>query len=159
MTRSEINAAEIVQESFLFTYQHLEEFRNEVEFGAWILGIAAELSWIQLHRVRSLGEELPLQPVNEPGNLARYRATNWSHLAEEGAMNAELRRVIQDATHRLPQGHREVFLFRDVAGLSYKQIADISGDTVLAIKRRLHQARLILREVLDAFFKDRTVAD
>ena len=44
MTRSEINAAEIVQESFLFTYQHLEEFRNEVEFGAWILGIAAELS-------------------------------------------------------------------------------------------------------------------
>lgn len=152
ITRSETNAAEIVQESFLFACRHLEEFRSEVEFGASVLRIAAGLSWIQAHRVQPLAEELPLQHVNEPGSPALYSATDWSHVAEEGAMNAELRHVIQDAVDRLPHGHREVFLFRDVAGLSYKQIAEISGDTVPAIKRRLHQARLSLHEAIDRFY-------
>lgn len=158
ITRSETNAAEIAQKSFLFAYQHLEEFRNEVEFGAWILRIAAELSWNQLHRVRPLGEDFQLQHVNEPCSPAQYSATDWSHVAEEGAMNAELRHAIQDATDRLPQGHREVFLFSDVAGLSYKQIADISGETVPAIKRRLHQARLSLHEAIDRFYSSTATA-
>lgn len=157
ITRSETNAAEIAQKSFLFAYQHLEEFRNEVEFGVWILRTAAELSWIELHRVRPLGEEFQSQGVNEPGSLELYSATDWSHVAEEGAMNAELCDVIQDATDRLPQGHREVFLLRDVAGLSYKQIADISGDAVPAIKRRLHQARLSLHEAIDRFYSSTAV--
>ncbi len=137
ITRSETNAAEIAQESFLFAYQHLQEFRNEAEFGAWVLRIAGELQW---------------QRLNEPASLSRYSATDWSHLAEEGAMNAELRDVIRDATDRLPPCHREVLLFSDVAGLSYNRIADLSGDTVPAIKRRLHQARLSLHEAIDRFY-------
>ncbi len=137
ITRSETNAAELAQESFLLAYHHLQEFRNEVEFGAWVLRIAAELQ---------------LQRLNEPASLSRYSATDWSHFAEEGAITAELRHVIQDATDRLPRGHREVFLFRDVAGLSYQQIAELSGDTVPAIKRRLHQARLSLHEAIDRFY-------
>jgi RNA polymerase sigma-70 factor, ECF subfamily len=152
ITRSETRAAELAQKTFLFACRHLEEFRNEVEFGAWILGIAAELSWTQLHSVRPHGEELQWQHLNEPDSPTLYSATDWSHAAEEGAMNAELRRVIQDATERLPPGHRDVFLFKDLAGLSYEQIADISGDTVPAIKRRLHQARLSLHGAIDRFY-------
>jgi RNA polymerase sigma-70 factor (ECF subfamily) len=60
--------------------------------------------------------------------------------------------VIEEATDRMPQRHREVFLFKDVAGLSYEQIAEISGDSISAIKRTLHLARLSLREAVDRFY-------
>jgi len=44
MTRSEADAAEIVQETFLSAYQHLPEFRGEAAFGSWVHRIAAYLS-------------------------------------------------------------------------------------------------------------------
>jgi RNA polymerase sigma-70 factor (ECF subfamily) len=152
ITRSETEAAEIAQESFLFACQHLEEFRNEAEFGARVLGTAAQLSWIHLHNRRPREEELRSQDVNERGSLALYSSSDWSRVAEEGAMSAELRQAIQDATDRLPRGNREVFLFRDVAGLSYEEIAGICGDTIPAIKRRLRQARLSLHQAIDRFY-------
>jgi RNA polymerase sigma-70 factor (ECF subfamily) len=52
----------------------------------------------------------------------------------------------------MPQHYREVFLIKDVAGLSYEQIAEISGESILAIKRSLHLARLSLRGAIDRFY-------
>jgi len=41
---------------------------------------------------------------------------------------------------------------KDVDGLSYEQIADVTGDSIPAIKSRLHRARLALREAIDGFY-------
>jgi RNA polymerase sigma-70 factor, ECF subfamily len=48
-----------------------------------------------------------------------------------------------------------VFLLKDVEGLSYEQIAEITGDSVPAIKSRLHRARLALREAIDQFYSEK----
>jgi DNA-directed RNA polymerase specialized sigma24 family protein len=52
---------------------------------------------------------------------------DWNS-ADEQPLTAELRRAIEDATDHLPQSHREAFLFKDVAGLSYEQIADAAAN-------------------------------
>ena len=49
---------------------------------------------------------------------------------------------------------RNVFLLKDVEGLSYEEIAEITGDSVPAIKSRLHRARLTMRSAIDAFYQD-----
>jgi RNA polymerase sigma-70 factor (ECF subfamily) len=41
---------------------------------------------------------------------------------------------------------------KDVDGLSYEQIAEVTGDSIPAIKSRLHRARLALREAIDLFY-------
>ena len=79
---------------------------------------------------------------------------DWNS-ADEQPLSAELRRAIEDATDQLPQNHREAFLFKDVAGLSYEQIADVSGQSISSIKEQLHQARLSLREAIDRFYSER----
>jgi RNA polymerase sigma-70 factor (ECF subfamily) len=155
MTRSEADAAEIAQDTFLSAYQHLKDFRGDAAFGSWVHRIAANNALMRLrHRrvVQAAEEELQGPEFTERESLAAYPAQDWSRSAEGKILDAELGRAIQEATDRLPEGYREVFLLKDLEGLSYEQIAEATGDSIPAIKSRLHRARLALREAIDRFY-------
>jgi RNA polymerase sigma-70 factor (ECF subfamily) len=155
MTRSEADAAEITQDTFLSAYQHLKDFRGDAAFGSWVHRIAANHALMRLrHRrvAQAVEQELQGPEFTERGSLAEYPISDWSRDAEEKALDAELGTAIQQATEQLPQGYREVFLLKDVDGLSYEQIAETTGDSIPAIKSRLHRARLALREAIDDFY-------
>jgi RNA polymerase sigma-70 factor, ECF subfamily len=155
MTRSEADAAEITQDTFLSAFQHLKDFRGDAAFGSWTHRIAANYALMRLrHRrvAQAAEDELAGPEFTERGSLASIPALGWQRGAEEQALDAELRHAIQEATDGLPEGYREVFLLKDVEGLSYEQIAELTGDSVPAIKSRLHRARLALRETIDAYY-------
>src|SRR5215510_15588565 len=158
MTRSEADAAEIAQETFLSAFQHLNEFRGEAAFGSWVHRIAANHALMRLrHRnvVEAAEEELTGPEFNERGSWVEYPSSDWSRRADEKVLDDELRRAIHQATDALPEGYREVFLLKDVEGLSYEQISEITGDSVPAVKSRLHRARLALREAIDQFYSEK----
>jgi len=153
MTRSETEAAEVAQESFLSAYLHQSHFGNEAEFRSWVHWIAAKhLSIRRQPPRRSPAADGAHTAAESHRALSHNRGTDWNRGADEQPLSAELRRAIVDATDRLPQRHREAFLFKDVAGLSYEQIAEISGQSIQAIKDQLHQARLSLRATIDRFY-------
>ena len=155
MTRSETAAAGVAQESFLSAYQHLNEFRSEAEFVAWVHRIASSHTLSRL-RLKPAAQAAYME-VNSPtfhadGLPARYPNADWARGADERPLSPSLRSAIADATDRLPPPHREVLLLRDLTGLSYDEIASILGDSVPAIKSRLHRARLSLRETIIRFY-------
>jgi len=157
MTRSEADAAEIAQDTFLSAYQHLAEFRGEAAFGSWVHRIAANNALMRLRRQRVLDvvtEDLAGPEFTERGSLADAPETDWSRRADDKILDEELGRAIQEATDALPEGYREVFLLKDVEGLSYEEISEMVGISVPAVKSRLHRARLSLREAIDAFYKE-----
>jgi RNA polymerase sigma-70 factor (ECF subfamily) len=158
MTRSEADAAEITQETFLSAFQHLPEFRGEAAFGSWVHRIAANHALMRLRHqnvVQAAEEELTGPEFNERGSWVEYPSNDWSRRADEKALDAELGTAIQRATDRLPNRYREVFVLKDVEGLSYEQISEITGDSIPAIKSRLHRARLELREAIDRFYNEK----
>jgi len=159
MTRSEADAAEIAQDTFLSAYQHLKDFRGQAAFGSWVHRIAANNALMRLRHRRVVEKlEKSEEALDEPGftrmGLLRRPPQQWERPADEQALDAELGEAIERATDRLPEGYREVFLLKDVEGLSYEQIAEITGDSVAAIKSRLHRARLSLRETIDQFYSE-----
>src|SRR5262249_60349942 len=106
MTRSDADAAEITQDTFLSAYQHLKDFRGEAAFGSWVHRITANNALMRLrHRsvVKAAEAEFKGPQFNEQGSLAEYPATDWSRRADEQALDAELREAIQQATDRLPE--------------------------------------------------------
>jgi RNA polymerase sigma-70 factor (ECF subfamily) len=154
--RSPADAAEIAQETFLSAYQHLAEFRGEAAFGSWVHRIAANQALMRLRHqkvIQSAVDELKGPEFNPRGSLVDAPRPEWARDAEDQALDAELRKAIQQATERLPEAYRQVFLLKDVEGLSYEQIAEATGDSIPAIKSRLHRARLALREAIEAFYK------
>lgn len=159
MTRSEADAAEITQDTFLSAYQHLATFRGDAAFGSWVYRIAANNALMRMRkaRVKSAAEnELMTPEFNERGSLVERPSPEWARAGEDQLIDAELGQAIRQAAEELPEAYRQVFLLKDVDGLSYEQIAEITGDSVPAIKSRLHRARLALREAIEGFYREKS---
>jgi RNA polymerase sigma-70 factor (ECF subfamily) len=62
--------------------------------------------------------------------------------------SAETAVAIRQALQRLADADRDVFLLREVGGLSYDEVASVCGLTPDAVRSRLHRARAELRELL-----------
>lgn len=158
MLGSDDDAAEVLQDTFLSAYWSLGNFRGEGQFGSWVYRIAANRA-LMLLRQRKLRKEIdgstPEGPTfNERGSLLDEVADFRD--AEGQAMDRELRQAIENAAENLAPEYREVFVLRDLEGLSYEEIAEITGSTVPAIKSRLHRARLSMRESIDHFYAERS---
>ena len=67
---------------------------------------------------------------------------------DKQAINNEMRILIEKAIDQLPEKYRNVFILREVEGLSNLEVADcldINGNNV---KIRLHRAKNLLKETL-----------
>ena len=157
MLNSEADAAEVTQETFLSAYKDLLNFRRDSAFGSWVYRIAANHALMRLRHRRVASEvEEPLEgpQFNDRGSLVDAVA-DWGRDAEGLTLDAELRHAIEEAAAALPEDHRRVFLLRDVDGLSYEEIAQVTGESVPAIKSRLHRARLAMRAAIDRYYSER----
>lgn len=161
MMKDASDAEEVMQETFLSAWQSLPGFRGESAVGSWLYRICANFALMRLRRKKVEAESEPQQQAQanlpEPrfdseGSLMSSPSYDWSRGTEEKALDHELRRAIENATSGLPDDHRTVFLLKDVEGMSYEEIAEVTGSTVPAVKSRLHRARLALREAIEAFY-------
>lgn len=158
MMRSEADAAEISQEVFLSAWRNLATFKGDTTgaFVGWLNRIAANQTLMRLrHRkvVNQVEDSLDSPQFNERGSMIDDVA-DWKSDALGQTLDAELSTAIQQASDALPEEYRRVFLLKDVEGLSYEEISEITEDSVPAIKSRLHRARLLMRSAIDAFYLD-----
>jgi len=154
ITRSAPDAEEVVQDVFLQIINKGAGFEGRAALGTWIYRIATNLSLNKRRGKRreletSLDELLPtyLDDGHRAGDRA-FLVADWSSTPERELLSGESRRLIEAAIDRLPEHYRAVLVLRDVEGLSNEEVAQIVGDTVSAVKTRLHRARMALREQL-----------
>ena len=152
-------AEDVAQDAFLSAWRNLATFKGDTTaaFIGWLNRIAANQTLMRLrHRkvvnqVEDSGADSP--QFNERGSMIDEVA-DWKSDALGQTLDAELSKAIQQASDALPEEYRRVFLLKDVEGLSYEEISEITGDSVPAIKSRLHRARLTMRSAIDAFYQD-----
>ena len=154
ITRSASDAEEVVQDVFLQMVNKGAGFEGRAALGSWIYRITTNLS---LNKRRGKRRELEtslddLLPTYLPdGHRAGDRAfvvADWSAMPDRELLAGEARRVLEAALDRLPEHYRAVLVLRDVEELSNEEVAEVVGDSVAAVKTRLHRARMALREQL-----------
>jgi RNA polymerase sigma-70 factor (ECF subfamily) len=64
------------------------------------------------------------------------------------AMAAESKRLVADALEELDEEFRLVVVLRDIEGMNYAEISEVTALPVGTVKSRLHRARMMLREKL-----------
>ena len=100
---------------------------------------------------RSYSLDEPMQL--ESDELSR-QVEDWTLSPERVAENDQLRSIVLTEVSNLKYEYREVVVLRDLEGLRYKEIADILGCSVEAVKSRLFRARSVLRERLEELLED-----
>lgn len=130
-------AEELTQDVFLRIYNGLSRFRGDSALGTWVYRITMNvcLSHLAKRRRRTrLDQDFQREAALE------LRPRESSPL---------LRRRLEQALARLPDGYRAVLVLHDVEGLNHDEVAGILGCRVGTSKSQLHKARMKMRALLE----------
>jgi len=143
LLRDDQDAKDAVQEAYLLAYQSLDALRGENARG-WILAIVRNTCFSTLRKRKMIGPEQPFDEdthsLDEAGLTVGQPENNPETLV--------LRKVTQDriaqGIRSLPIKLREVLVLREIADMSYLEIAQIADIPVGTVMSRLARARDLL---------------
>ena len=144
-------AEDVVQDTYMRAFTHLDGFRGEARLGTWLTRIALNEALGRL-RTRRISVDLnQLDTINEQGasRVIYLPTTRQEADPEAAAARAEVRRLIERAVDQLPDPFRIVFVLRDIEEMSIEATACQLGLRPETVKTRLHRARRLLRQNLD----------
>jgi RNA polymerase sigma-70 factor, ECF subfamily len=150
--RSEADAADCFQDTFIAVFQNIEKFQQRSSFRQWVRGVAVKQCLMKIRKQQRRREdsiEHMLPMFNDRGK--RVDVASPRQKFEIGAMlDAEkIRKLVRTNIDKLPQDHRLVLLLRDIDGYSTSETASILGIKINAVKTRLHRARSALKFMLE----------
>ena len=143
--RSDYEASDVVQETYLRAYRNLEQFSGKAKFSTWLTRIAIHEALARKRRGRIRGLDLK----GTSSAIAVWNERN-SDDPERLALVGEVRTILEAAIDSLPDMYRAVFVMRGVEELSTADTADCLNLSQDAVKTRLRRARALLRKKLDA---------
>ncbi len=135
----ERDAEDVVQDSFLRAFNTLHGFRGDAAFKTWLLVIARNTALTALARRR----DDPLDDDDGEPSGTSAQASPARTLED-----LERRERLRSKLRQLRGPHRSVLVLRDMEGLSYNEIADITDMPLGTVKGRLYRAREELIELL-----------
>ncbi len=139
-----VEAEDAAQETFLRAYSKLATYQPSRKFVNWLLSIASHHCIDRLrrkNRAPQLSLEGPLPP--------QYLVSDAPRPDQVVHKNQERERVRQ-VLDTLPPDYRAAIILRYWYGMSYQEIATTTRSTESAIKSRLHRARQMMAQQLQA---------
>ena len=153
VTQNREDAEDVLQETFLKAYEHLDQFKGDSKFYTWIVRIAVNQALMKLRR-RKTDKSVSLDETIDTGeDTVTREVAAWDEDPEQRFSREELGGILDSAVQSLEPLYRSVFVLRDVEELSTEETAEVLGLSIPAVKSRLLRARLQLREKLTRFFK------
>src|SRR5213079_820368 len=131
-------AADAVAESLVRAYRHLASCRDPSRLRTWLYRIVANRCKSYLAR-RDVAD-VPLEEAPPVADVTDNEAA---------LERAEQLALVARALAQLAPDQREAFVLKHVEGLSYQEMADVTGERIPTLKMRVHRAREALLQVLE----------
>ena len=134
-------AADAVAESLVRAYRHLGQCRDPGHLRSWLYRITGNRC--RSHLARRHMSDVSLSEV--PATALADHADSWTALER-----SEQVALVERALAKLPTEKREAFVLKHVEGLSYEEMAEVTGARIPTLKMRVHRAREALVVALGA---------
>jgi RNA polymerase sigma-70 factor (ECF subfamily) len=147
------DAEEVSQDVLLKVYRKIDAFRGDSALSSWIYRITFNTAMSRLRTAR-FSKHVEVQPAeveNDSAEHVQADPADWSDLADDQVMRAQMRTQLIAALRHLPEVYRIPVLLRDINGLSTEEASAILRVKPQTLKSRLHRGRLILRKHLGHF--------
>lgn len=155
ITQNDDDAEDVLQETFLKAYTHLDDFQGNSKFYTWVVRIAVNEALMKLRKRRS-DRTVPLDdPIDTGEDEVVREIAVWDQNPEDTYSREELGTILDDAVQSLKPAYRTVFILRDIEEMSIEETAEALNLSISAVKSRLLRARLQLREKLTRLFKNK----
>ncbi|KLK89682.1 RNA polymerase sigma factor [Microvirga vignae] len=149
--KDDAEAEDVVQETYVRAFTHLDGFRGEAQLSTWLTRIALNEALGRLRRRRIVVDLKDIDAINDQGEarVIYLPSARQDSDPEAATARAEVRRLLERAVDQLPDPFRAVFVLRDIEEMSTEETATHLGLRPETVKTRLHRARRLLRQSLD----------
>jgi RNA polymerase sigma-70 factor, ECF subfamily len=137
LLRNDQDAEDVIQEAIVRAFRFFDGFTGRNP-RAWLLTVVrnSAYTFLQQNRARELGTEFDEELHTETASNGRTSET-----PEVLLLRSAEQRFLNEAVEALPVEYREVFVLREMEGLSYKEIADLARIPIGTVMSRLSRAR------------------
>jgi RNA polymerase sigma-70 factor (ECF subfamily) len=155
--RNKEDAEEVTQDVLFKVYRKVDAFRGDAALSSWIYRITfnaamSRLRTAKYQRTQEDDRQTALPDSDSSGDAPRARdVADWSDLADEQVLRAQLRARVMRAILALPAIYRAPVMLRDIQGMSTEEASAMLHVKDQTLKSRLHRGRLILRKQLADF--------
>ncbi len=151
-------AEDLTQDVFYSVFKNIDGFRGDSKLSTWLYRIATNHSKNRLQYFERRRKSRRQEFDEQAPHIAEERATMASSAIiarpDQQAEAHEMELVVRRAILALDEQQRELVILRDVEGLSYEEIKDITGLVEGTVKSRLHRARATLVRLIEAATED-----
>ena len=159
MTRSEAEAEDLVQETYIRAFRFKDQFEAGTNLKAWLFRILTNTFINQFRRRKTRPQTTELDDVDES---ALYRQMTGASAASaigqpESILDQVVDTEVTEALEELPEKFRTVVLL-DSEGFSYKEMAEMLQIPIGTVMSRLHRGRKFLQKRLYDLALDRGIA-
>jgi RNA polymerase sigma-70 factor (ECF subfamily) len=137
ITNNELDAEDVLQESFVSAFRNIENYRGTASIGAWLKRIVINNSISTVKKRKAL-----LVPIEEHGEFSEWDASDNDDMLY---LNVER---IRNAVQLLPDGYRLVFSLYLMEGYDHKEIASILNITESTSKSQYNRSKKKLQKIL-----------
>jgi RNA polymerase sigma-70 factor (ECF subfamily) len=143
--RNDAEAEDVVQDTYVRAFTHLEQFRGDSSLSTWLSRIAMNEALGRLRRQKPGVEWSELEKSASQAQIIPFPLAS-SDDPEKSMAQREIRDVVEHAIDELPEPFRLVFITRVIEGMNVEETAEILGLKPETVKTRLHRARNLLRD-------------
>lgn len=151
MLNNRAEAEDLTQEVFITVFRSIDSFRGDARLSTWLYRVAVNHTKNRVkyldRRARKGSTDIDDAPESEVSRGGPVTAR--IDRPDEATEGVELQGKIGAALASLEPEHRELIVLRDLEGLAYEEIVQITGLPDGTVKSRLHRARAALREALE----------
>ena len=151
--RSPEAAADGAQEIFLRVVKNAPSWERKAKFTTWLYTMARNWCIDEARKARFRKTESLNESLSRDGDAGEERLDRVvSEVPQQDRLvdNSRLRKVLDGAIAELPEEQRQVFLLREMSGLQFKDIADLTGVGENTVKSRMRYAMQALQKQLQA---------
>lgn len=150
------DAPDTTQEVFIKVFRGMAKFNGESSLKTWMYRIAIHEAsnrrrWFFRHKV----QELSIEPASDEGEprseSLRDSLTDCGESPFDTVARIQVRARIEQGLKELPEHYRTAVVLRDIEGLSYEEIAEMTETSLGTVKSRLVRGRDALRKRLERF--------
>jgi RNA polymerase sigma-70 factor, ECF subfamily len=143
--RNDGEAEDVVQETYVRAFTHLDQFQGDSSLSTWLSRIAINEALGRLRRQRPGVEWTSLPQGTIEAQIIQFPLVAADD-PEKSMAQREIQHVVEHAIDELPEAFRIVFITRVIEGMNVEETAEILGLKPETVKTRLHRARNMLRD-------------
>ena len=150
MTRSEADAEDLVQETYIRAFRFRDQFTPGTNLKAWLFRILTNTFINQYRRKAARPQSTELDDVDESilyRHMRDVAPASESPDPETIVIDNTVSSEVKEALEELPEKFRTTVLL-DVEGFSYKEIAETLDIPIGTVMSRLHRGRKFLQKRL-----------